>query len=262
MKLVDLICPGCGAELKVNSELKKCNCNFCGREFIIDDEINKNEITNGRELGFQQEQGRQDAVESSREKLLNMLSEAKVAFSKVENYYQNYVSTKEAYYRIPTPKMPNLAVVICLTLLLCIMLPPIFLGNKPPYSFMGIIVFVMCMYYLGAKKYYFEKMGQQEMLAQECETLHSAYEKEMKKACDNAEFIPPDYRYLSAIESFYKYVNNRRADNLRQAMNLYEEEMHRLRLENTQEAMLRESKKQSSLQAQNLAVNSLNLLKK
>ncbi len=48
MKLIDLNCPSCGANMKANAELKKAICNFCGHEIIIDDEKISIEITNGR----------------------------------------------------------------------------------------------------------------------------------------------------------------------------------------------------------------------
>ena len=37
MKLVKLKCEGCGAIIKVNEELKKVICNYCGTEFLLDD---------------------------------------------------------------------------------------------------------------------------------------------------------------------------------------------------------------------------------
>lgn len=37
MKLVKLKCEGCGNILKVNEELKKVTCNYCGTEFLVDD---------------------------------------------------------------------------------------------------------------------------------------------------------------------------------------------------------------------------------
>ncbi len=52
MKLVDLNCPGCGAAIIVNQELSRGVCNFCRREFLIDDEVQKMEVVNGRQLGF------------------------------------------------------------------------------------------------------------------------------------------------------------------------------------------------------------------
>ena len=38
MKLIKLKCEGCGAILKVNENLKKISCNYCGTEFIVDDD--------------------------------------------------------------------------------------------------------------------------------------------------------------------------------------------------------------------------------
>ena len=61
MKLIDLNCPSCGANMKANAELKKAICNFCGHEIIIDDEKISIEITNGKQFGYDQEIGRQQA---------------------------------------------------------------------------------------------------------------------------------------------------------------------------------------------------------
>ena len=61
MKLIDLNCPNCGANMKANAELKKAICNFCGHEIIIDDEKVNIAITNGEQFGYEQELGRQKA---------------------------------------------------------------------------------------------------------------------------------------------------------------------------------------------------------
>lgn len=45
MKLVSLKCPSCGADLKINSELKQFTCNFCGTTSLLDDETKKVEVT-------------------------------------------------------------------------------------------------------------------------------------------------------------------------------------------------------------------------
>ena len=37
MKLVEMKCTNCGAQLKVNIEQKHTYCQFCGTEFHIDD---------------------------------------------------------------------------------------------------------------------------------------------------------------------------------------------------------------------------------
>ena len=61
MKLVDLTCTKCGATLKVNSELTKCMCQYCGNEMLVDQEVQKHEFTNGFDFGYQAELGRQKA---------------------------------------------------------------------------------------------------------------------------------------------------------------------------------------------------------
>ena len=45
MKLVSLNCKSCDALLEVNEELKKVTCNYCGTEFMIDNEVKRIEIT-------------------------------------------------------------------------------------------------------------------------------------------------------------------------------------------------------------------------
>lgn len=62
MKLIDLTCNKCGAELKVNADLKKCMCQYCGNEMLIDDEVIHHQIDNAYEAGYQAEMGRQQAV--------------------------------------------------------------------------------------------------------------------------------------------------------------------------------------------------------
>ena len=39
MKLIELKCPSCGSNLKVNKELKTFTCNFCGTTTLLDDEV-------------------------------------------------------------------------------------------------------------------------------------------------------------------------------------------------------------------------------
>lgn len=55
MKLIKLECSNCGANLEVNEELKNIFCNYCGQNYVLDDEIikvehildtNKNDIDN------------------------------------------------------------------------------------------------------------------------------------------------------------------------------------------------------------------------
>lgn len=64
-----------------------------------------------------------------------------------------------------------------------------------------------------------------------------------------SKWLPEDYWYLTAVQSITTYFKNNRADSLKEALNLYEEEMYRLRMENMQENILRENEKQTALAA-------------
>ena len=44
MELVSAICPNCGANLKVDDNLKRITCNYCHSEIIVDDAIEKYQI--------------------------------------------------------------------------------------------------------------------------------------------------------------------------------------------------------------------------
>ena len=51
MKLVEMKCKNCGAKLKVNSDVKEANCQFCGTEFEIDDEETEIKETKRKKTG-------------------------------------------------------------------------------------------------------------------------------------------------------------------------------------------------------------------
>lgn len=62
-------------------------------------------------------------------------------------------------------------------------------------------------------------------------------------------FVPKDYWYSSALFTMASYFRNGRAHSMKEAINLYEEEMHRLRMENMQEQVLRQNQKQTTYTA-------------
>ncbi len=63
------------------------------------------------------------------------------------------------------------------------------------------------------------------------------------------KYIPEDYWYSQAVASIGGYFRNGRAGTMKEALNLYEEEMHRLRMENMQEQTLRLNQKQTTYAA-------------
>ncbi len=80
MKLLSLTCPNCGANIEVNAELTKCTCNFCGKQFLIDDDYKRERKWNEQE-GYDFEQGRiraqNEEAERIRQEALRREAEAK-----------------------------------------------------------------------------------------------------------------------------------------------------------------------------------------
>lgn len=255
MKLVDLNCPGCGAAIKVNQELSRGICNFCGREFLIDDEVQKMEIVNGRQLGFQQEQGRLEAVEKNREALLTDLQEALQVQKDHDDLSSMVPKKKRAYEQKMKSNGTEIAIVIS-ALVADVILGAI-LSECLPIDGIALLQLYVCVILIipiGLLAVAFikneRKMKEQTCtrLEREIEELELKWKETEEKYEEKIAIIPKDYRNISAIDSFYKFVSNRRADDLKQAVNLYEEELHRQRVEETQAAILREAQKQTEVQ--------------
>ena len=79
-------------------------------------------------------------------------------------------------------------------------------------------------------------------------------------ARDNSDVIsilPRDYRYYDAAEFMEAAFENGRADSLKEAINLYEEHLHRLRVENINQQVLRSNQLQCKM-LENIEYNSAN----
>lgn len=61
MKLIELKCPNCASTIRVNSDEKEVSCDYCGTEFLIDDEIRRIQYENAEQAGYEFEKGRQRA---------------------------------------------------------------------------------------------------------------------------------------------------------------------------------------------------------
>ena len=52
MRLMDLTCPHCGAQMQVNAELRQAKCEHCGATLLIDDETKHVQYDNAEEAGY------------------------------------------------------------------------------------------------------------------------------------------------------------------------------------------------------------------
>lgn len=62
---------------------------------------------------------------------------------------------------------------------------------------------------------------------------------------ENLGIIPPNYRYALAVQYIYESMLNMRARNLTEAINLYEEQLHRWRIEDAQQRMVELARQQT-----------------
>ena len=49
MKIVNMVCPNCGASLQVDADKKNLTCNYCGINLIMDDEVSRVQYEKGRQ---------------------------------------------------------------------------------------------------------------------------------------------------------------------------------------------------------------------
>ena len=118
MKLINLKCSNCGANLTANEDLKQCTCNFCGSVTLIDDEIIKVEhkiIDSNKEENFKRIDGLlkikyyKDALEDSRKLIKEYPHDPKawiymikaetkdfkdhsVDLDKLDEFFENYIT--------------------------------------------------------------------------------------------------------------------------------------------------------------------------
>lgn len=90
MRLIDLTCSKCGATLNVNPDLKKCMCQYCGNEMLIDDEVIHYTLDNGYDFGYQSELGRQ--------RFKDQLSQIDIKIDQVKKSIVTYTSRMCAYF--------------------------------------------------------------------------------------------------------------------------------------------------------------------
>lgn len=51
MRLINMTCPNCGANLQVDADKKKLFCMYCGSSILVDDEVKHVKFDNAEETG-------------------------------------------------------------------------------------------------------------------------------------------------------------------------------------------------------------------
>ncbi|MBR0149136.1 MAG: hypothetical protein IJM23_08070 [Lachnospiraceae bacterium] len=217
MKAVSFRCDGCGADLKLRPGTKKCVCEYCGTEHIIDDgQVYGQEGTADPEL-----------IKTIRmliepvSELDNLCKNTERIKKKLQESIKREKSLREAPYTTASIAGGITAVVIMILLFFVLTIFSIPVG-----IIIGLIVFA-CVY--------FSQKSEQERLAINIPKLTSQIESNEKEIQYYREilekydvsFIPMQYRNRDAMTFFCEVMETNRATSLQQAMNLYEDELHR-----------------------------------
>ena len=67
MKLIDMTCPHCSAQLKVDADKAQAICEHCGATVLIDEEVQHVQYDNAEEAGYNFEKGRQRAQKEAQQ---------------------------------------------------------------------------------------------------------------------------------------------------------------------------------------------------
>lgn len=78
--------------------------------------------------------------------------------------------------------------------------------------------------------------NQEQGVLQEIEQIQNVYNERI------APWYPEKYSYLDAAQFFYDAVNNYRADNMKELINIYETAMHQQRMEEGQKEAIKQQK--------------------
>ncbi len=120
----------------------------------------------------------------------------------------------------------------------------IILSTLPFMLLFSVGLFAFVKIHEKTKERKFKKIYQNEIQPQidqakeEVNNIKIAVQEFAQKNLHLIEFLPMQYRHLQAVSFMFYAVKNGRADTLKEAINLYEEQLHRWKVENAaQEAL-------------------------
>ncbi len=240
MKLTAFECPKCNATLEIEPESTYVTCNYCGCRLLINSESEKMrpDSEDVYKMGYAFERGRYERRSEECRNLANrvkVLGEAiadlqakkgtlellSIQISRLETEQKRLasISGKVKSYKVPI-------YLLIVTGLLSAFGAGIFVA--------GIIASVILFYIIRFKRN--KEQDAVSKLIQQRTEEHAKTKREVlfiTKTCD-FELIPEKYCSKNAIDYIYEVLYNQRAMNISQAINLYEDDQYKKRMEGLQ----------------------------
>lgn len=257
MKIISLKCPHCEAPLQINSELSRAFCNYCGNSFVIEDELRSE-----RKAGYEYERGRMEAQDDGAEEVLRRLRELVDPLAELDRLNARLgalrLEKQIAKVRLKTLQNPLWKLLPPLIGGLCMgisILTMIFGGTGRQGLLAGVLLLALGILggYIG--KWYSASKGAQveeQIRAAEDREQEAKERIERLRTEYDFDYLPEKYREPEALDFLIEVLQGRRATTLAEALNLYEEELHRRQMREIQEEQLRVQREQLETQRRQL----------
>ncbi len=260
MNLVEMKCPGCGADLQINPKLKSAQCNYCGRQFIVEQENQQNFLdgADAREKGFEFERGRNDAQNAGADP--GLLEQIAILIEVVKQREALAAETKTAHEKLnqavknaddcSSPK--TILMMFGIAALAFLVISGF---TYPVIGFLvGVGIFVL--WFMQNKKKSEKLENEAKIALKEWETLNARL-TEAKQQADYS-LIPESYQNLKSLKFLYNALYNKRALTITEAINLYENHKHQKQMEYIQQQQLELQRQNAELQMQQLRLQQNN----
>lgn len=176
---------------------------------------------------------------NTRDELLNGLNDAVSIIRQLANVQQRLTNVRNQYKpHLPSTKRGKR--VSWLFVILPAIVGGCLIGD------IGLIVGIVAGFFI--RKYYYQRKNEtidqenQALQIKENAVLVDLQNVQVVYRDKLASWYPESYCSVDAVEFFYNSIKNYRADNLKEAINLYETALHQRRVEDTQKQALQEQR--------------------
>ncbi len=216
MRVIDLICPGCGAPVSATGDRKYVFCSYCGRQIYLEEtgDFKTSNMNFGEQHRAQHGPNMELAgkLRNARDKLAQR--------EQLERQIEDAQYSLQAANKAKTGSGSVLMGCIAASFFLCF----INVGLGVLGLCLGIIIFIIV-----SKNKKEEKAQVMSEAQQKLNTLYS--QKEKHKHDDLGINLNEKYLTSGAMDILYGFVINERAYTLQQAINLFEERAQHLKME-------------------------------
>ena len=264
MKLVSMNCPHCNGPLKVNPAFDWAACNYCGYQFMIDDEVKKVKISEDdyEPIGKAVNEARMETDRKTAEETIEKVKRVRDAYNKRGELQgrgqflrtrlyedEKQIAAIQGWMKFWNmfPDPVNLFVIPGAILIMFIILAAVVWYAGGGVFFMGLIFSVVAFFLLKRKR---DNQGNEyTRLINEANAIKADIvknDKELQDLNNDAElsFVPEKYKNPAALDFIYQALLNKRANTLSEAINLFEENVYRTNMQRMQDEQLRVTKQQ------------------